>query len=66
MQSTPVSYPLIASEDEGMTLGIGLGNNKGVLPYTIIIDPKGHVVKTYFGRINQSLLETALGNLLSH
>ena len=66
MQSTPVSYPLIASEDEGMTLGIGLGNNKGVLPYTIIIDPKGNVVKTYFGRINQSLLETALGKFLSH
>ncbi len=64
-QATPVSYPLFAAEDEGMALGNALGNNKGVLPYTIIIDTNGNVVKTYFGRISKPLLETTLSSLVA-
>lgn len=63
---TPVSYPLFAAEDEGMTLNYDLGNDKGVLPYTVIIDANGKVVKTYFGRISKALLETTLRPLLAH
>lgn len=65
-QATPVSYPLFAAEDEGMALGSGLGNNKGVLPYTIIIDADGKVVKTYFGRVTKALLAATLNPLLAH
>lgn len=65
-QSTPVSYPLFAAENEGMALGSNLGNDKGVLPYTVIINTDGSVVKTYFGRISKSLLETTLSTLLPH
>lgn len=64
-RETPVSYPLFAAEDEGMALGNDLGNDKGVLPYTVIIDANGKVVKTYFGRISKALLETTLRPLLS-
>lgn len=64
-QATPVNYPLFAAEEEGMTLGNALGNDKGVLPYTIIIDTHGNVVKTYFGRISKSLLETTLSSLVT-
>lgn len=63
---TPVSYPLFAAEDEGMALAYDLGNDKGVLPYTVIIDANGNVVKTYFGRISKALLETTLTPLLVH
>jgi thiol-disulfide isomerase/thioredoxin len=63
--STPVSYPLFSAEDEGMMLGSELGNDKGVLPYTVIINTDGAVVNTYFGRINKALLETALQPLLT-
>lgn len=65
-KETPVSYPLFAAEEEGMSLGNSLGNDKGVLPYTVIINSDGKVVKTYFGRITKSLLETALNPLLQH
>lgn len=64
-KSTKVSYPLFAAEEEGMTLGSALGNNKGVLPYTLIIDTNGNVVKTYFGRISKPLLKTVLKNLVN-
>ncbi len=65
-KETPVSYPLFAAEEDGMSLGNSLGNDKGVLPYTVIINSDGKVVKTYFGRITKSLLETTLNPLLQH
>lgn len=63
-KATPVSYPLFSAENEGMALGINLGNDKGILPYTVIINSDGHVVKTFFGRINKSLLSSTLKPLL--
>lgn len=62
--ATPVSYPLFAAENDGMNLGINLGNDKGVLPYTVIINADGNVVKTFFGRINKSLIVSTLKPLL--
>jgi hypothetical protein len=34
------------------------------LPYTVIIDSKGAIVKTFFGRINQQILEETLTPLM--
>lgn len=65
-QATPVSYPLVADENVGMGLAITLGNDKGVLPYTVIIDANGRVNQTFFGRITKPLLERALAPLLTH
>lgn len=62
--ATPVSYPLFAAENDGMNLGINLGNDKGILPYTVIIKDDGSVVKTFFGRINKSLIASTLKPLL--
>lgn len=59
-EETPVSYPLLVAEDEGMALSAQLGNDKGVLPYTIIIDANGSVVETFFGRITKPMLVAAL------
>jgi hypothetical protein len=43
-----------------MRLAESLGNNRGILPYTVILDEKGAVVKTFFGRVNQQLLEKTI------
>lgn len=61
--ATPVSYPLLADENEGMALASHLGNDKGVLPYTVIINTDATVANTYFGRINKSLLASSLDKL---
>jgi thiol-disulfide isomerase/thioredoxin len=63
-QATPVSYPLFAAENDGMNLTANLGNDKGILPYTVIIKPDGSVVKTFFGRINKALILASLKPLL--
>lgn len=57
---TPVSYPLLSGDIDAMNIGESLGNDKGVLPYTVIIAPDGSLVKSYFGLINQALLEQDL------
>ncbi|MDX1916280.1 MAG: TlpA disulfide reductase family protein [Methylophilus sp.] len=63
-KQTPVKYPLFAADMQGMEIATNLGNNKGVLPYTVIIKPDGSVYKTYFGRVSKTLLEESLTPLL--
>lgn len=63
-QETKVSYPLLAGDMEAMNFGNALGNNRGVLPYTVILNRDGSVVKTYFGQVNHVMLEEALLPLL--
>jgi len=59
-KDVPVSYPLLAGDYQAIQLAEQLGNDKGVLPYTLIVDANGHIEKTYFGRVNQALLEQTL------
>lgn len=63
-KETKVSYPLFAADVQGMSIAAGLGNDKSVLPYTVIIKADGSVAKTYFGRVTKPLLEETLLNLL--
>lgn len=60
IESTPVSYPLLIAENEGMPLAETLGNHKGVLPYTVIISAQGEVTQVFFGRVNREMLQNAL------
>jgi thiol-disulfide isomerase/thioredoxin len=64
IKDTKVSYPLFAADMQGMEIATNLGNNKDVLPYTVIIKADGSVAKTYFGRITKPLLEETLLNML--
>ena len=66
IQSNPVSYPVLAGDMQAMNFAESLGNNQGVLPYTVIIDQNGHVVKTFLGRVNQTLLEKTVTPLLKN
>jgi thiol-disulfide isomerase/thioredoxin len=63
-KETKVSYPLFAADVQGMNIAASLGNDKSVLPYTVIIKTDGSVTKTYFGRVTKPLLEETLLNLL--
>ena len=66
LQSSPVTYPIFIADNENMNLGERLGNNKAVLPYTVIINSDGIVMDTFFGRITKELLENSIRNLLPH
>ncbi len=62
----PVSYPILAGDMQAMTFAETLGNNQSILPYTVVIDEKGQLVKTFFGRVNQALLEKNILPLLKN
>jgi len=62
-KDTKVSYPLFAADMDGMQYANNLGNDKDVLPYTVIIKADGSVAKTYFGRVTKPLLEETLVKL---
>jgi len=64
LKSSPVNYPIYITENEAMDLGAELGNDQGVLPYTVIINSDGSVIKTFFGRISKPLLEGTIKTLL--
>lgn len=57
VQNAPVSYPVLSGDFAAMGLAEGLGNDKGVLPYTVLIARDGHVAATYFGRLDMQALE---------
>ena len=64
LKETKVSYPLFAADMQGMEIASNLGNDKGVLPFTVIIKQDGTVAKTYFGRVTKPLLEQTLKTLM--
>ena len=63
VKETKVSYPLLVADMQGMEIASHLGNDKSVLPYTVIISSDGSVAKTYFGRVTKPLLEQTLTKL---
>ncbi len=64
-QSMQVGYPLLAGDMQAMELSAKLGNDKSVLPYTVLIDSEGHVAQAYFGRISKLQLEQKLQSMLA-
>jgi len=55
-----VRYPLMIGSIEVMDLARRLGNNAAGLPYTVVLDRAGRVVKTHLGGISESELESAI------
>ncbi len=62
-KTSPVAYPLLAGDMQAMDLSTALGNDKGALPYTVVIDKQGKIAVTFFGRIDANMLENAISNL---
>jgi hypothetical protein len=57
---------VLAGDMQAMTFAESLGNNQSILPYTVVIDEKGQLVKAFFGRVNQTLLEKTITPLLKN
>jgi thiol-disulfide isomerase/thioredoxin len=64
LKKTKVAYPIFVDEDKGVILSKNLGNNEGILPYTVIINSKGNIQKTILGRVHKDQLDAILKPLL--
>ncbi|HEY8084177.1 MAG TPA: redoxin domain-containing protein [Methylophilaceae bacterium] len=59
-----VGYPLLAGDFDAMSLAQYLGNDKSILPYTVVVDKAGKIVKVWFGIVDNSELEKTLAPLI--
>jgi thiol-disulfide isomerase/thioredoxin len=56
----PVSYPLLVGGPEVDALAVALGNRDRVLPFTIILDPRGRVFAQHVGTYSERALEEVI------
>jgi len=55
-----IAYPLVIGSMDTIDLTRRLGNKTAGLPYTIVLDRTGRVVKTHLGGISEVELESAI------
>ncbi|MFQ5470344.1 MAG: TlpA family protein disulfide reductase [Gammaproteobacteria bacterium] len=60
----PISYPLLVGADEGIDLAKDLGNEFGILPYTVFVDRNGKIAFVQYGELSEELTENTIQNLL--
>ena len=61
---TPVAYPLLLAGAGKISLMRKLGNPKGGLPYTLVLDRKGGAAATILGEIDIDALQVFLDGLV--
>lgn len=58
-----ISYPLYVGAVSSIEISRKLGNPTGGLPFTVLIDAKGEVKKSYLGRLNMAQLRADIAAL---
>lgn len=56
-----VSYPVYVADTQGAELARIFGNQAGGLPFTVLIEPDGHIKSSYLGRLKLPELKHDLG-----
>jgi peroxiredoxin len=65
LQKVQVSYPLFRIDIKQLRLLRKLGNDKGGLPFTLVLNEKGNVVWSYAGELHEANLKKILKSLNS-
>lgn len=61
---TPTNYPLLIGDHGFMPIFAAFGNTTGGLPFTVIIDREGQLVRAHLGLWREAALDAALAELL--
>lgn len=59
-----MDYPVLIAKEKGIPLMQALGNSKGGLPYTLVIDRSGKVLSSKLGTLKKADLDAAAEALL--
>ena len=61
LTKTPIFYESLISNDiKGVEISKSLGNDRGVLPFTVLIKPNGKIQEVFFGKLNMETLNKHL------
>lgn len=62
----PIKYPSYIIDDlSGVKLSQSMGNEKGVLPFTVLINPNNDIEKLYYGKVKIPQLSQDVANALN-
>lgn len=55
-----INYPVVLTGEKGIALMQALGNSKAGLPFTIVLNARGEIVKTKLGAMTRTDLDAAV------
>ncbi len=53
ISSKKITYPILLGEDQGMKIAHDLGNIVNTVPFTVVVDKKGNIVKNHMGTLTR-------------
>ena len=59
-----MNYPVLVGEMDAIELARGAGNELGGLPFTVIVDRKGRLIRTELGGLDEQKLTAIIGPAL--
>ena len=65
LNKTPIHYDSLISNDmNGVEISKSLGNEKGVLPFTVLITPDGKIQEAFYGKLDVESLNMYLVKII--
>jgi peroxiredoxin len=64
VDSHKITYPILLGEDQGMKIAHDLGNIVNTVPFTVIVDKKGNIIKQKMGTLTREELLNVVSPLL--
>lgn len=65
LKTIPASYTFVAAEFDAMDISRVLGNAKGILPFTVVLDSNGNIVARISGLVRPEVLRAKLDKALA-
>lgn len=63
VETSGINYPILLG-DEAIEVSEKLGNDMGILPYTVIVDQLGNVAHVHYGEVERNTLDHEIKKLL--
>ncbi len=64
VEESGINYPILIGDDDVVRVAESLGNDMGILPYTVIIDQAGVIRFIRYGEIAKETIESEIRKLL--
>jgi hypothetical protein len=64
LSKTPVNYPIVLGGLEGSNWAKSMGNPSSGLPFTVIVNEKGTIIKSKLGKITEDELSSWIDSVI--
>ena len=64
VEENGINYPILGGEQDVIEVAEQLGNNMGILPYTLVVDRAGNITFIRYGEVDKKTVESEIKALL--